>query len=129
MPFITFTSLQAARWVHAFLSSNPKVSPVREITSPEGFVDKNALPRKLLSSLIYDMAKQYAVSNIRNNVSRKEVFDAFWGFFFNLHAFEKHSCSFKEKPLSLKMMCNHMFSTAVSYSLNRMTKSSSRSSN
>ena len=117
-----------AAWVHGFLKDNMKVQPLQGISTSSGFIEKNAVQRKLLSSLVYDLGKRFAISNFhsQNQVSRKLAFEALWAFFPNFHEFENHLCSFKEKQVSLKTMCSRMFSTSVSYSINRMMKSASK---
>ena len=113
-------------WVEEFLTQNVKVAPLIDIRDPSRFVEKTSVERKLLSSLLYELAKKFAASNISGsiNISRKPVFDAFWGFFLNFHPFEQHLCDFKGKCINFKLMCNNIFSTAVSYSYHRMKAAS-----
>ena len=113
-------------WAQQILKQNLKVVPLLDIRDPSRFVEKTSVERKLLSSLLYELAKRFAASNISGsiNISRKPVFDAFWGFFLNFHPFEQHLCDFKGKCINFKLMCNNIFSTAVSYSYHRMKAAS-----
>ena len=107
-------------WVEEFLTQNVKVAPLIDIRDPSRFVEKTSVERKLLSSLLYELAKTFAASNNAATVSRKPVFHAFWAFFPNFHQFEQHLFEFKGKNMTFKLMCNDIFSSAVSYLNHRM---------
>ena len=114
------------KWVEDFLKQNVKVAPLLEIRDPSRWVEKATVERKLLSSVLYELAKMFAASsaNASVNVSRKLVFDAFWSYFPNFPLFEQQVCAFKGNRLSFKLMCNSIFSSAVSSSTHRLKATS-----
>ena len=123
--FLSSTLQAMVVWVQRFLKENKKIGPLLEITHPMGFVHKTCVERKVLSSLIYELAKKFAASSFSSS-GRRIAFDTLWSFFPNFHAFERHPCAYKDRQVFFKIMCNNMFSTAVSYSYNRMSKNSSK---
>ena len=121
LKIVLFSQAMVA-WVHGVLKDNVKVQPLQEISSSCGFIEKTTVQRKLLSSLIYDLAKQFAISSFDSRNDRKLAFNVFWAFFPNFDGFENDLCSFKEEQVSFKNMCSKIFTTNVSYTLNRMMK-------
>jgi len=87
-------------------------------------VEKTTVERKLLSSLLYDLAKAFTSSTIAGtasiNVDRKLAFEALWAFLPNFHPYENQSCVFKKEPKPFKIMCSNIFSGFVSDSNHRM---------
>ena len=98
------------------------MGPLLAISDSACLVEKTTVERKLLSSLLYDLAKAFAASTLArsSNVDRKLAFEALWSSLPNFHPFENQSCVFKEKRIPFKIMCSNVFSTAVSYSYHRM---------
>ena len=70
-------------WVQNFLKDNLKFEPLREISTSSGFIEKDTTERRLLSSLLNDLGKQFVYSDyhLENQIDRKLVFNAFWAFF------------------------------------------------
>ena len=115
-------------WVQNFLKDNLKFEPLREISTSSGFMEKDTTERRLLSSLLNDLGKQFVYSDyhLENQIDRKLVFNAFWAFFPRFDEFEKDLCSFKEKLVSFKTMCVSIFSTSVSVNISRVAKKMSK---
>ena len=91
-----------------------KVVALLDVADPRGFRDKSSIERKLLSSCLYDLAKEYLVRS--PSLDHKVVFKAFWSLCVNLHPFENQFCPYKSRESTLKALSCAVF-TSVVYAL------------
>ena len=110
-------------WSYDFLQSNRKVGPLKMLGDPSALVDKTSVERKVLSSLINEMAKEITRKFPPDvKFCRKKAFDAVWTVLDNIQPFQQHPCLYKDKMVPLSVMCYDMFTTAVSCSYHRLKK-------
>ena len=109
-------------WVTSFMETNKKVAPLLKISQPLAFVEKARVERKLLSSLINELAKSFGSDYpVSMSPYRRKAFDAMWSFFDNFRQFEQYPCVYKDNnSVGFNTMCYHMFTTAVSATYNRL---------
>ena len=120
---LTFFHQGMIVWIHEMMRSNPKVTTLQQLVSPSGLVDKTSLERRVLSSLMNELAKQFTLRFFPSmQVSRRKAFDVVWSTFDNFLPFAQHPCVYKDKMLPLNSMCYDMFTTAISCTYSRLKK-------
>ena len=88
-----------------------KVVALLDVADPRGFQDKSSIERKLLSSCLYDFAKEYCARF--SFIAHKTAFQAFWNRCVNLHPFENQFCPYKSRESTLKALSCAIFTSVV----------------
>ena len=110
-------------WCIEFLQSNIKVESLRHLSDPSVLVDKMSVERKVLSSLINELAKELTGRFPPDvDFDRKKAFGTLWTVLDNIQPFMQHSCLYKDRMVTLSAMCYSMFTTAVSCAYHRIKK-------
>ena len=115
-------SQDVCKWIDAFLARNKKVKILLDVRDSDVMRDKTSIPRKLLGSLVYDFAKEFASSQPIYVVkeSRHMAYNYFWRYFVNFHSFPEESVNYRGKQFTFSNMCKSMFSSALSHHVSRV---------